>query len=273
MYYSKAAHYSVPKSVKMNSCSNNSTRTLNYFNSEVISTEQNSERINVKELISKIKNNWNTKREPAVILLTWGTTKTGAIDDVIKISNKLKSLKIDHYIHLDAAMYGGIAKNQTNAPVLPNMESLGVDSVSISLHKYFGSNNVNSIIVSKTKPVGEIVDYIGITDSTTSGSRTFSPFSSLQRIIDTLERKLPDEYSKNVKYLDKLLIDNKIKFYRELNSNTFVIDKPSDNICHKYQLSNFKDNNGKEKAHIIIFPYHRQKIIKELVEDLLQDFK
>lgn len=246
---------------------------MSYVDSEAIATEQNSEKINVNELISRIKINWETNKKPAVILLTWGTTKTGAIDDVKKISRQLNNLKIDHYIHLDAAMYGGIAKNQTNAPVLPNIKKLGIDSISISLHKYFGSNNVNSIVIAKTKPEGEIVDYIGITDTTTSGSRTFSPFSTLQRIIDTLERKLPNEYIKNVEYLEKLLTQKQINYLREFNSNTFVIDKPSDSICKKYQLSNFKDNNGNDKAHIIIFLYHKQKIIKELVEDLIQTYK
>lgn len=95
----------------------------------------------------------------------------------------------------------------------------------------------------------------------------------MQRIIDTLERKLPNEYIKNVEYLEKLLTQKQINYLREFNSNTFVIDKPSDSICKKYQLSNFKDNNGNDKAHIIIFPSHKQKIIKELVEDLIQTHK
>lgn len=268
VYYSKAAHYSVPKAVKMNVGRNGQAGTLNYVNSEAISTNSDSEKINIDELISKIKMNWDLKKEPAIILLTWGTTKTGAIDDVVEISKRLKALNIEHYIHLDAAMYGGIAKNQNNAPVLPDMNELGVDSISISLHKYFGSNGVNSIVVAKTKPKGEHVDYIGITDSTTSGSRTFSPFSTLQRVIETLERKQPNDYSKNVLYFDKLLKENNVPFSREDNSNTFIIDKPSNFICKKYQLSVFKDNDNKEKAHVIIFPHHKEEIIRELVSDL-----
>lgn len=268
VYYSKAAHYSVPKAVKMNVVNNKETMSLHYVESEAISTSNNSEKINVEELISRVKSNWDSEHKPAVILLTWGTTKTGAIDDVAKISKRLKELNIDFYIHLDAAMYGGIAKNQVDAPVLPNMNELGVDSISMSLHKYFGSNGVNSIVIAKTKPTGEQVDYIGVTDSTTSGSRTFSPFSTLQRVVETLERKQPNDYNKNVLYFDNLLKEHNIAFSREENANTFIIDKPSDKICKKYQLSVFKDDNGKDKAHIIIFPYHKERIMREFVKNL-----
>ena len=271
VYYSKAAHYSVPKAVKMHAGSGDNAKTLNYVKSEAISTKSDSEQIDSDELISKIKMNWDLNKEPAVILLTWGTTKTGAIDDVAEISRRLKKLKIDHYIHLDVAMYGGIAKNQKDAPTLPNMKELGIDSVSISLHKYFGSNGVNSIVVAKNKPYGEHVDYIGITDSTTSGSRTFSPFSTLQRVIETLERKQPDDYSKNVIFFDNLLRNHNIPFSRENNANTFIIDKPSNFICKKYQLSVFKDNDGKEKAHVIIFPHHKKNIMQEFIKDLMEN--
>lgn len=268
VYYSKAAHYSVPKAVKMNVNYEGNPSNIQYFDSEAVSTSDNSEKINVDELMSKIQRNWDTKHKPAVILLTWGTTKTGAVDDVLTISQRLNELGIEHYIHLDAAMYGGIAKNQKDAPVLPDMNLLGIDSISMSLHKYFGSNGVNSIVVAKTRPVGEQVDYIGVTDSTTSGSRTFSPFSTLQRVVETLERKQPNSYSKNVLYFDNLLKENNIEFSREENANTFIINKPSDSICKKYQLSVFRADDGQEKAHIIIFPYHKENIMREFVDDL-----
>ena len=268
VYYSTAAHYSVPKAVKMNTPATNGTKTINYIDSQAIHTLDNSEEIDINELISKIKTNWETEKKPAVILLTWGTTKTGAIDNVAEISKRLNDLKIEHYIHLDAAMYGGIPKNQKNAPVIPNLDELGIDSISVSLHKYLGAQSVNSIVLAKTKPACDIIDYIGMTDTTTAGSRSFPPFSNYQRIIEKFYREAPDKYKKNIEFLENLLIKNNIKFERYNKANTFVIDKPSDEICKKYQLSTFKGNDGTQKAHIIIFPYHKQEIISELVEDL-----
>ena len=54
------------------------------------------------------------------------------------------------------------------------------------------------------------------------------------------------------------------------NGNTFVIDKPNDEICKKYQLSTF-NFLGKECAHIIIFPYHKIEDIKCLIYDIKND--
>ena len=59
-----------------------------------------------------------------------------------------------------------------------------------------------------------------------------------------------------------------LPFERFENSNTFVIPKPREEICKKYQLATFVDYDGLEKAHIIIFPFHEREIMDELIEDL-----
>ena len=269
VYYSDAAHYSVDKSVKIGPDVNGSDIVI--LKNSKIQNKPNSEKIDSDVLLNEVRKNWNEKKEPAVILLTWGTTKSGAIDDVAKISKTLNVEKIPHYIHLDAAMYGGIAKNQKQAPSVPNIEKLGVDSVSVSLHKYFGNQDVKSAIITKESPMAPVVDYIGQVDSTTAGSRNLNPFSSLQRVTEALERKMPDNYIKNINCFDNLLKEHKVNFTRESKSNTFVIDKPSEKICKKYQLSDFKDDNGIDKAHIIIFPYHKEKVMKEFVKELAND--
>ena len=61
-----------------------------------------------------------------------------------------------------------------------------------------------------------------------------------------------------------------IKYSRAENSNIFVINEPSVRISQKYQLSDFEDN-GENKSHIIIFPYHKPEKMLELVNDLRQD--
>ena len=271
VYYSKAAHYSVPKSVKMNIRENGKEEVVKYVDYEIISTKNNSEKIDVAELIGKIENNWRLHKKPAVILLTWGTTKTGARDDVEEISNELKKLNVAHYIHLDAALYGGVPNNQENAPILPDMEKSGIDSVSVSLHKYIGNAVVNSVVIAKSKPVCEYVDYIGITDSTISGSRSFNTFSMLQRVKETFERKSAEEYQKNIAFFENLLKEKKVDYLREEQANIFIINKPSDQICKKFQLSVFNDNNGIQKAHIIIFDNHQENMMRELADEIASD--
>ena len=268
VYYSDSAHYSVGKSVKIGF--DNSKNDITLIKHSQIPLEENSEKINVNILLNDIRENWKNNNEPAILLLTAGTTKSGAVDDVEFISKQLKTEKIPHYIHLDAALFGGIAKNQSNAPKHCDINKLGIDSISVSLHKYFGNHDVKSVVITKEPPNAPKVDYIGQYDSTTAGSRTFNPFSSLQRITETLDRKMPDNYSKNVKFFEKMLIEHGIKFSRAENSNIFVIDQPSEYVYRKYQLSNF-DDNGTQKSHIIVFPSHKQSKLVELVNDLANE--
>ena len=49
--------------------------------------------------------------------------------------------------------------------------------------------------------------------------------------------------------------------------NIFIVEKPSDEICKKYQLATFTEND-KEYAHIIIFPFHQKEVMEELINDL-----
>lgn len=270
VYYSTAAHYSVGKSVKIGFDQSKNDITL--IKHSEIPPQKGSEKIDTNILLSQIRENWRINREPAIVLLTAGTTKTGAVDDIEFISKRLEIEKIPHYIHVDAALFGGIAKNQNNAPRQLDMSKLGIDSISVSLHKYFGNHDVKSVVITKEPPNAPKVDYIGQYDSTTAGSRTFNPFSSLQRINETLDRKMPDEYSKNVKIFERLLNEHKIEFTRAENSNIFVIDQPSEFVYSKYQLSNFEDE-GEQKSHIIIFPSHKESKMVELVYDLSNDRK
>ena len=268
VYYSQSAHYSVGKSVKIGF--DNSKNDITLIKHSEISLQPNSEKIDTDVLLSQIRENWRTNQEPAILLLTSGTTKTGAVDDVEFISKTLKAEDIPHYIHLDAALFGGIAKNQVDAPKAPNFEELGIDSISVSLHKYFGNHDVKSVVITREMPNAPKVDYIGQYDSTTAGSRTFNPFSSLQRVSETLDRTMPQEYSRNVARFESMLKQFNIEYSRAENSNIFVIDEPSARISQKYQLSDFEDN-GKKKSHIIIFPYHKPEKMLELVSDLVKD--
>ncbi len=270
VYYSAAAHYSVGKSVKIGFDQSKNDITL--IKHSEIQPRKGSEKIDTDVLLSQIRENWKTNHEPAIVLLTAGTTKTGAVDDIEFISKRLKAEKIPHYIHVDAALFGGIAHNQKNAPKGIDIAKLGIDSVSVSLHKYFGNHDVKSVVITKEPPNAPKVDYIGQYDSTTAGSRTFNPFSSLQRINETLDRKMPEEYSRNVKIFERILNEHNIKFAREENSNIFVIDQPSEYIYTKYQLSNFEDE-GEHKSHIIIFPSHKESKMVELANDLASYIK
>ena len=261
VYVSKDAHYSVAKFLEM----------VNRVEVEVVDVING--KINNEQLFEKINKN---KDKAAILLLTLGTTALGSVDDIEFIKNRLSELNIPHYIHLDAAMYGGIPKNAKNSPntgIVDKLNKLNIDSISISLHKYIGSHKVNGILLAQKQSINNYIDYIGQRDISILGSRDIAPFSTLQRIKELYNRTPSDEYYKNVEYFEKLLNKNDINYIKGHEfGNTFVIDKPSDSICKKFQLATF-DFNGKLSAHIIVFPYHTHESMNELITEIKNDKK
>lgn len=259
LYFSEAAHYSIEKFVNIN---NNKV-----FKYEKIAVNQD-ESINIEELKTNILTNFKKNKSPAIIILTWGTTKKGTIDSVSEVVKFLKEENIPHYIHLDAALYGGIPKNQVNSPALPNFKNLEIDSVSISLHKYIGSAKVNGILIASNNiSKKNLVEYIGQEDSTFLGSRDFMAFSIYQKCVEVLNRSKPNNYDTNIKFFTQKAQEKNIEFSRVGNGNIFTIKKPSDRICKKYQLATFTENNI-DKAHIIIFPSHKFDVIENLLNEI-----
>lgn len=262
LYFSDSTHYSVYKYVEM-------TNNIKY---DVIPTIDGS--IDKEILVNKIINNDKSKIDGVVLVLNFVTTEMGSCDDIEYIINNLIKNGIPFYIHVDAALYGGIPNNQKKSPSqkLKKIIKLEVDSISISLHKYIGLPKTNGILLAKNKNKSHFIEYIGQHDRTICGSRDFLPFTTQQQIIEMYSRSSPNDYYKNIRYFEKKLIDNNIYFKKgDINGNIFVVKKPSKYICKKYQLSNFKKEN-KWYSHIIIFPFHEKIIIDNLVEDLSKEY-
>lgn len=257
LYYSAAAHYSVEKYARL-------------YPRKEIPTTANDE-MDLDALFNEIAKNWASHRSPANLVLTHGTTKFGACDDVDKIVAFLRARDIPYYIHVDAALFGGIPNNQTDAPLLRNAKARGIDSVCVSLHKYVGFPDVHSVFVSTHKPHSRSIAYIGQHDTTVSGSRSIPAFALYNHIQEQLMETPKNEYVKNVNYFETLLQKERIPYYRAPKSNIFVFDAPSEETTKRFQLSTFTEMvNGKEhiKAHAIIFPHHGKKQMEELVNAL-----
>ncbi len=262
LYYSQAAHYSVEKYARL-------------YPHKEIPTTQNDE-MDLDALFDEIAKNWANNRSPANLVLTHGTTKYGACDDVDKIVAFLKAREIPYYIHVDAALFGGIPNNQTGAPLLQNAKARGIDSVCVSLHKYVGFPDVHSVFVSTKKPNSQSIAYIGQHDTTVSGSRSIPAFALYNHIEEQLHGRAKNEYIKNVQFFETLLQQENIPYYRAPKGNIFVFHSPSEETTKRFQLSTFTDVvNGKEiaKAHAIIFPHHGKKQMEELVQALKEDLK
>ena len=171
-YFCEAAHYSVQKAVM------NGDNPVFPF-TKISTTSKNTDAINVTELIKSIKDNFIQNNEIPILLLTWGSTKFGSIDDIKVITQKLLDLNIEYYLH--------------------------AHSLSISFHKFFGVPDINSVLLSYEKPSGLNIAYLRQHDTTLSGSRTFSIFSAYQRIKEVLERSPVDLYRKNILAFETLV--------------------------------------------------------------------
>ncbi|MBQ7913459.1 MAG: hypothetical protein IJ308_06950 [Clostridia bacterium] len=260
LYYSKAAHYSIQKHGR-------------YYGCEEIPVTHGDE-MDLDVLFQRILYNYKRKGAAANLMLTHGTTQYGACDDVDAIAAFLKENNIPHYIHLDAALYGGIPNNQTDAPIFTDGKVRGINSISVSLHKYLGFPAVKSVFVATQKPNGQKISYIGQHDTTISGSRSVSGYALYNHILEQYNDPDPDLYSKNVKLFERLLTEKGIPFYRAPKANIFVLDAPSEQTCQKFQLSCFTVAEGgaeKKKAHVIVFPSHEEVHIRRLSEYLAQD--
>ena len=264
LIFSKAAHYSVLKSITIGD-----KALLDYSINDTGETQ--SKNIDGDKCISKI-NEIIIKKEVPILLLTWGTTRLGSCDDIKGITDFLIEHNLPYYCHVDAAYYGGLPSNQIDAPVLQSLDEVHADSISISFHKLFGVPNINSVVLAKNKTHGSYIDYIGHHDTTISGSRTFSIFSATQRIKEVYERSDVDWFIKNIKLFETLLIKNKIPFYRDEKSSIFVISKPSQSFCEKYHLSSFNGKTQKDSCtHIIMNPFHTSDEITDLFNDLKKE--
>ncbi len=260
VYFSADAHYSIEKYVT------DMERTFTRIPTDAEG------RMDTSAFCRAIADDPRSIVDGVVVILTWGTTCSGAIDEVEAITHFLREREIPYFCHLDAAHYGGIPSNQANAPILRDIPALGVDTVAVSFHKYIGASRVNGIVLALSERRDRPrVDYIGQEDTTLLGSRDYSPLSTYQKVREMMCRTAPDEYDRNVRYFAGLLDERGIAYRRSGDGNIFVIDKPSDGVCNAYQLADFSDADGHRRAHIIIFPFHKESKMRDLADALASE--
>ena len=254
IYFSQDIHYSISKIV----------RVLD-MKSVVVSSLENGE-INYGQLEKAMKKN---RKYPVIICANIGTTMKGAVDDIKKIVKILKRQRIrNYYIHCDAALFGMILPFVKKPPLFDFRAS--ISSIAVSGHKMIGSPVSCGVVLAKkglVKKTEKPVEYLGVSDTTISGSR--SGFNSL--ILWCAIKKygikgfkaMVSACFKNAEYALTKLEEIGWQGWRNKNSLIVVIKKPSEKIIKKWQLA-----SAGKLAHLIILPQHNRKIIDRLIKDL-----
>ena len=254
VYYCESAHYSAKKNIKI----------LN-LPSIVIKSQSNGE-IDYEDLRRALEIN---RHRSAIIFATAGTTMTEAKDDVDTIQTILDDLRISsRYIHVDAALSGMIY------PFLPHPPRFafetGIDSISVSGHKFLGSPLPCGVVIVKKKYRDRIalkVQYIESVDATIAGSRNGITPLIMWYALQTLQKEgISECVNKCINtavYAENKLNEIGIKAWRNENAITVVFPTPPTEICKKWQLA-VQGNI----AHIITMPDVSFEKVDEFVEDM-----
>ena len=254
VYYSESTHYSVRKNINL----------LNMQNI-VIRSQYNGE-LDYNDLEQSLSNH---RDQPAIFFLNIGSTMKEAIDQLEIVKEIIKKFAIkDYHIHCDAALLGIVAPFLTPRPSFDFND--GIDSISISGHKFIGSPIPCGIVLTKKEHkerISNSISYVSTKDTTITGSRNgLTPiiiwFALKDLGINGLKKRILD-CLKLAEYTEEELKKLGYNAWRNKNALTIVFDRPTQDICEKFQLAT-EDNI----AHIICIPGVSKKQIDQLIKEL-----
>ena len=254
VYYSEHTHYSAAKIVRVLGARN-----------IMIRGQENGE-MDYEDLRETLKIHRDV---PPIILANIGTTMHGAIDDLEKIHAILKELAIArYYIHADAALSGMILPWVDDPQ--PFGFDAGIDSISVSGHKFIGSPVPCGVVLARRSHVDRVarsVEYVGCMDTTIAGSRSaFAPlilWSAIKKRGEAGLRQRAADCLAVADYAIAQFAAAGIHAWRNRNGNTVVIPRPGVEVLKRWQIA----PKG-QIAHIITMPHVTRAIIDAVVADV-----
>lgn len=241
VYYSEDSHYSV-------------TKILRIINARSIMIKSRPDgEIDYEDLAATISIHRDV---PPIIFANIGTTMRGAIDNIDKIKEVLKSRAVKRcYIHADAALSGMILPF-TDDPQ-PFGFDAGIDSISVSGHKMPGVPMPCGVVLARRENIERIsssVEYIGTSDTTLSGSRSGLAPLYLWYVLKSMGidgfRHLISECQKKADYAIKLFELIGVHAWRHRNSLTVIFPRTADTVLKKWQIA-----TERNEAHLITMPH------------------
>jgi histidine decarboxylase len=255
VYYSEDTHYSVSKNL----------RVLN-MRHIMIKSQANGE-IDYEDLYRTMEIHRDV---PPIIFANVGTTMTEAKDDIGRIRLMLKDLAIHlYYIHVDAALCGMTLPFVENGPVYDFRA--GIDSVSISGHKFIGSPFPCGIVLAKKEYVNRIarsIEYVGTLDTTLTGSRNGLAPLFLWYAVRTVgeegfKREVRECMAKAAWAVERFMA-NGINAWMNPYSITVVFERPPEAVLSNWQIA-VQGN----RAHIVLMQTITREQINRLIEEIV----
>ncbi len=255
-YFSQDTHYSVLKILHILKIRN------------IMIRSQDNGEIDYDDLRESISINRDT---PALIIANIGTTMKGAVDDLDRIRGIIDDLALTrYYIHADEALSGMILPFVDDPQ--PFGFDRGIDSAAVSGHKMFGSPVPSGVVVTKrehTAQIGRAIEYVGALDTTLLGSRSaIAPvilWYSLTKHGRDGFREMVANMLDTAEYAVQRFNANGIPAWRNKNSPTVVIPRPSPYVLFQWQLAPLDD-----LAHLITMPQVTREMIDAIVADCVE---
>jgi histidine decarboxylase len=259
VYFSEETHYSVPKILRLQHMRNIMLR----------SREDGS--MDLQDLRETLR---LYRDAPPIIFANSGTTMKGAVDDIRQIRQIIQELALPRsYIHVDAALSGMIFPFLKDPPAWNFAD--GADSISISGHKMIGAPLPCGIVLAKKKHVDRIarsVEYVGVMDTTITGSRSaFAPLMlwyALAKLGKKGCRERAERCLEMAEYAVQQLQHHGIAAWRNPSSITVVFPRPPQSLFKKWVIAPH-DKIG----HIITMPHVTADVVDEFVADYVAALK
>lgn len=254
-YFSEDTHYSVRKILHVLKVRNMMVRSLD--NGE----------IDYEDLRESMRANGDA---PALIIANIGTTMKGAVDNLDRIRAVIEDTAPPGvYIHADAALHGMILPF-VDDPQPFGFDS-GIDSFAVSGHKMIGSPLPCGVVLTRkayTAQIGRAVEYVGVLDTTLSGSRSaIAPmiiWYGLQKYGAEGYRDMVAGMMDTAEYAVRQFNANGIAAWRTRNSPIVVFPRPSPHVLTHWQLAPLGDI-----AHLVAMPHVTRALIDQVVADCL----
>jgi histidine decarboxylase len=264
LYWSAAAHYSVPKSARMLGMSTDSVMVpaddrgeMNYGELTRVATER--------------------QDRPAIVVATAGTTMTEAVDEVSRIHLALDQAGIpDRHIHVDGALSGVplALDGGPTARLLASSASDGsrgdADSVCISGHKFFATPHINGVVLTRRQHAAQVtnaVDYIDGVDATWSGSRSGHSAVELWYALNSIgldgHRRRVAQSRALAAYVHQRLAAAGWSAWRHPHAFTVMLESPPPELLNRWSLAT---SNG--WSHIICVPGLTRTSIDQFLDEL-----